>query len=130
MEWSFKPASQNREWLETVSKEYGVEVPALENEHALYRHLHWVWSFFLDLNKFRKFRQEGPEPLSYAEIESLAALRGMCHNADIEDLLYYIPAMDQKYLELAHESMKKDRKSQGSGIHVPRKSGGAKRGRR
>jgi hypothetical protein len=110
LEWSLKPAVQNREWLLQVSEEAGTPLPSvLANQPILYSFLEWVWEAFSELNSYRTFSgtMAGmiPNPLALSEIRVYAEINGI-DGEDFTDLLYYVKELDSEWCRKYLESLK------------------------
>lgn len=82
----------------------------LRNRPVLAQHLRWVWDFWAELNRLRNYNEAGPQPCCFADIETLARLKGLCHNEDISDILFFVPRMEDKFIHLCLKRKEEIRK--------------------
>lgn len=76
----------------------------LEGQPEVPPEAEWAWEAFLCINSFRPI--EGPIPLS--EIRSYCLLFGVQQREKIEDLVYYVDALDKIVLKYYNDQRKRE----------------------
>lgn len=101
--------AKNYQRLEDIAEETGQHIPILDRKPVLRPHIAWVWWAWIDMNRLRKFNEAGPQPITHEEIVSFASLHGLCQNEDIRDLRFFIPRLEERFIEISLDKMAKKR---------------------
>ena len=95
--------------LRKIQAAGNLAIPILDEKPEIPSHLIWVWDFFLSLGATRHNTGYGLLPITYQEILALVSLQGICYSEDIEELLFFIPALDAEYVE--YKRVEQERKA-------------------
>lgn len=98
--------------MRLIEEETGEPVPLLDTLPSLPTHLVWIFEFYTRLDRTRP-AGFGPGSIPFSEILSLADLEGICYDEDIVELLFFIPRLDNVYLQYENEESKKKSKQKG-----------------
>lgn len=109
-----KPAAKNKEWLDKIKAEQGIEIPSLKAEPVMRQDLLWVWEAFCALDRARGTTFTGGgvvhNPITHAEIYYYCCLNCITDARSKMRLSRFIPSMDRVYMIDHIESIKRQNK--------------------